>query len=316
MSSFQQLTQRSFNYFLSDKARERSETAIISLSIIAFLLHLGLIFLNDYGYVKLGDKSLLTNPIAALYTPFTFILVYEVYLLVYHLPDSITRYIRKQYEIITLIIIRRSFKDMANLELTSNWLQIEGDLYFTYDVLATILLFVLLLGFYRMSAKSTKKIGFESNLGKGIKRFILLKKWLAILLVPTLFFLAAFSLIRWSLVHVFSIESVVLSIKDVNNVFFDDFFTILIMVDVLLLLISFNYTSRFYKVIRNSGFVISTVLIKLSFGAKGLVSTILIVSAVAFGTLILFIHNHYEKYDLKNKLGLNNKETSEQAEDT
>jgi hypothetical protein len=72
---------------------------------------------------------------------------------------------------------------------------------------------------------------------------------------------------------------------------------VLIMTDVLLLLISFLYTDKFNKVIRNSGFVISTILIKLSFSAEGILNTLLIVVAVLFGLLILLVHNQYEKLD-------------------
>jgi len=79
----------------------------------------------------------LADPIAAIYTPFSFILVYEVYLLIYYLPASITQYIAKQYEIITLIVIRRLFKDIANIELTANWFQNQDDLQFTYDIITT-----------------------------------------------------------------------------------------------------------------------------------------------------------------------------------
>jgi hypothetical protein len=66
-------------------------------------------------------------------------------------------------------------------------------------------------------------------------------------------------------------------------------------VDVVLLLISFFYTNQFHKIIRNSGFVISTILIRISFGVTGLISTILVVVAVLFGLAILSIHNAYEK---------------------
>ena len=83
--------------------------------------------------------------------------------------------------------------------------------------------------------------------------------------------------------------------KNVNTIFFNEFFTVLILTDVLLLLISFLYTDKFYKVIRNSGFIISTILIKLSFGIEGVLNTIMVVVAVLFGVLILLIHNQYEK---------------------
>ena len=84
-----------------------------------------------------SSTELLNNPISAIYTPFSFILIYEVYLLIYYLPKSFTTYITKQYEIITLIIIRKLFKDLSSLELTSNWFEIKGDLQFTYDLVAT-----------------------------------------------------------------------------------------------------------------------------------------------------------------------------------
>jgi len=66
-------------------------------------------------------------------------------------------------------------------------------------------------------------------------------------------------------------------------------------VDVILLLISFFYTDKFHKIIRNSGFVVSTILIRMSFGVSGLISTILIVAAVLFGLAIIVIHNKYQK---------------------
>ena len=65
-----------------------------------------IIFLKHIDVLNFSDDNLLTNPIAAIYTPFSFILVYEVFLVVYYLPRSISQYIRKQYEIITLIIVR------------------------------------------------------------------------------------------------------------------------------------------------------------------------------------------------------------------
>ena len=90
-----------------------------------------------------------------------------------------------------------------------------------------------------------------------------------------------------------------LSFESINNLFFDEFFTVLILVDVVLLLISFFYTDEFHKIIRNSGFIVSTILIRMSFGSSGLISTLLIVIAVLFGLSIIMIHNKYEKHRLE-----------------
>ena len=121
------------NFFLNEKFKDKSENVIIYISIIAFIGHLLFIFLNKINFIQLElVTSLYNNPIAAIYTPFSFILIYEVYLLVYYLPKSTTIYIGKQYEIILLIIIRRIFKDISNLELTSNWFAVKYDLIFLY----------------------------------------------------------------------------------------------------------------------------------------------------------------------------------------
>jgi hypothetical protein len=99
----------------------------------------------------------------------------------------------------------------------------------------------------------------------------------------------------WALTAIGLREASGISFKSINNVFFDEFFTILIIVDVILLLASFYYSDQFHKVIRNSGFVISTILIRLSFSVEGAVNTILIVTAIFFGLLMLLIHNLFEK---------------------
>ena len=83
--------------------------------------------------------------------------------------------------------------------------------------------------------------------------------------------------------------------KNINNVFFEQFFSLLIIVDVILLLVSFFYTDQFHKVIRNSGFIISTILIRLSFTVDGVMNNILVITAVIFGLLIIVIHNKFER---------------------
>jgi hypothetical protein len=69
--------------------------------------------------------------------------------------------------------------------------------------------------------------------------------------------------------------------KNINNIFFEDFFILLIIIDVILFF-SF-YSDSFHKIIRNSGFVISTILIKLSFSVHGIINNALILGAVVFG---------------------------------
>ncbi|NBO66803.1 MAG: hypothetical protein EBU88_18495, partial [Acidobacteria bacterium] len=227
------------------------------------------------------------------YTPFSFILVYEVYLLIYFLPQSISSYIGKQYEIITLIVIRRIFKDIANLELSTDWFRDSGDLQFTYDVVTSVILFAMILLYHRVSKRSNVKIDRTADEEQSIRRFIQLKKGLAVLLVPLLVLLAVYSFMMWAKTTLASHKLALSGLKSLNNIFFDEFFTVLIVVDVLLLLASLYHSDRFHEIMRNSGFVISTILIKISFSVSGLVNNALIVGAVVFGFLILLIHNQF-----------------------
>jgi hypothetical protein len=279
----------------SEKAKKTSERLIINIAIVSFMLHLAVIFANDLGWLTVAqNNSLFTNPIAAIYTPFSFILIYEVYLLIYYLPKSMTIYIGKQYEIIMLIVIRRLFKDLSQLELSADWFSIKEDLQFTYDIVGTIILFMLIHLFYKMNKYRVRKLLKLTETRPEIVRFIKIKKAIALVLVPVFLIMASITFGQWAYQTIISPNQIG-DLSNINNLFFDEFFTVLILVDVLLLLFSFTHTDKFNKVIRNSGFVISTILVKLSFGAEGLLNSVLIISAVGFGVLILWIHMMFEK---------------------
>ena len=264
------------------------------MAIFSFICHLILIFLSDWGLLGDGTTgALLKNPISAIYTPFSFILIYEVYLLIYYVPKSFTTYITKQYEIITLIIIRKLFKDLSSLELTTQWFEIKDDLQFTFDILASLILFFLIFQFQKEGSRTRAD---EFTAGPGLMKFIQRKKIIAILLIPLFLGLAIVTFSNW-FIELNLEPSQVTAFESVNNLFFDEFFTTLIMVDVILLLLSFFYTDKFHVVMRNSGFIVSTILIRLSFGVEGLISTVLVVMAVLFGLLIIIIHNKFEKHE-------------------
>ena len=292
MSNYKNILPFLFQKLLSDKTRTTTEKIILNIALLSFFVHLLMIYLLKFDVIEFNsDTELLNNPISAIYTPFSFILIYEVYLLIYYLPKSFTTYITKQYEIITLIIIRKLFKDLSSLELSSNWFEIKGDLQFTYDLIASLL---LLFFIYLFQKQGKKKVIQQLNLKPDIEKFVKKKRLIAVILVPLYLFMALDTLLKWSNGMSFTANEFP-SLESINNLFFDQFFTVLILVDVVLLLISFFYTDQFHKIIRNSGFIISTILIRMSFGVSGLTNTILILVAVLFGLAILSIHNKYEK---------------------
>jgi hypothetical protein len=300
------LLENLYQKLLSKKTKEGSERVILWIALVSFIIHLLIIGLIHFNIITVSEQSsLLQNPIAAIYTPFSFILVYEVYLLIYYLPKSTSTYISKQYEIIALIIIRRLFKDLSNLSLSPNWFNISNDLQFTYDLVASILLFYFIYLFHVQRTKVYRTTEMSIKYSSSISKFINAKKWIATALVPILFIIAIYSFLNWSIGIFEPIESKAISFKNINNIFFEQFFNILIIADVMLLLISFFHTDEFHKVIRNSGFIISTILIRISFSVSGIINNILILSAILFGLLMLFIHNKFDK-KLAEEITLNN----------
>jgi hypothetical protein len=285
-----------YQKLLSEKTKENSEKAILWIALVSFIIHLLIIGLVNFNIISVNEPSnLLKSPIAAIYTPFSFILVYEVYLLVYYLPKSTSIYISKQYEIITLIIIRRLFKDLSDLSFSPDWFNLKNDLQFTYDLVASVILFYLIYLFHIQRIKIYRKVDESKTQFKSISKFINAKKLIATALVPILFIIAIYSFLSWSIGIFSSNDAIGISFKNINNIFFEQFFNILIIADVILLLFSFFHTDEFHKVIRNSGFIISTILIRISFSVSGIISTALIITAILFGLLVLVIHNKFEK---------------------
>lgn len=300
---FTKMFEKLYQNILSEKIKYKIEKTILSIAIASFIIHLLIIYLVDLKFVSLYTNSnLLTNPIAAIYTPFSFILLYEVYLLIYYLPKSFTKYVNKQYEIMSLIIIRRLFKDLSNLNISGDWFNIKYDLQFSYDLATSLLMFFLIYLFYLQSEPKKNIVDTSVTSSLSVMNFIKIKKILALFLVPIFISLSIYSFTTWiSDISVKDVNSTN-SFSNINNIFFEQFFNILIFADVLLLLFSFYLTDDFHKVMRNSGFIISTILIRISFSTTGLVNNLLIICAIVYGLFITIIHNKFEK-KISNTIG-------------
>ena len=277
-----------FSIVFSEKIIKIVEKYILYLASIGFVIHLSLIFLNNYNLIDLViiQSNLLSNPISALYTPFSFILVYEAFLLIYYIPRSFTTAVGKQYEIISLIVIRKIFGDIPLIDLNANWIENPNNLQLIYDLVGILVIFFLIYLFRR-----TKEDLPLKSVSEKLDRFIASKKLVSIVLLPILVGIIFISFFSWYN-GVFINESFDVNI---NYLFFNEFFTLLILVDVFILLLSFQYTERYSQLIRNTGFIISTILLRLSFLATGLANITLIISGIVFGLLILMIYNQIEK---------------------
>ena len=283
---------RTFDIIFSELNRKKIESITIWTATIGFVFHLSLVLLNNYSIINIGNESLLlTNPISAIYTPFSIILYYEIFLLIYYLPRSFTTSILKQFEIISLIVIRRIFYDIPKLDLESNnWLENPDNIQITYDLICILTLFFLIYLFNLVKSRIQYK-----KTEKNINKFIDSKKIISIVLIPVMVVLFAVGIYNWYSVGMSS--NFASSFYYVNEVFYNTFFSILIIADVFILLLSFLYTERYSQIMRNTGFIICTILIRLSFSSSGLTNLLLIISSVLFGLLILKIYSLMHKIE-------------------
>jgi hypothetical protein len=279
------------SWFFGSEFRSALGRMTLFAAIAFFVVHLLLFALKPW-IPELTSSPLFASPINAIYTPFSILLVFEVYLLVYYLRRSTTIYIGKQYEIMALILIRGIFKDMTHLDLTQAGFLKGANWDLALDLFTVVAVYALIFMFYRISGyfQSKDRLEADQPLESGaLRRFVRAKNALALILLVFLTALSMYSLADWWAGDEVGASSVL----DLNAIFFDQFYTVLIMSDVLILLLSLLYSDDFPTIIRNSSFVVSTILLKFSFAAESGISQVLILIGVAFGVLMLALSNAF-----------------------
>jgi hypothetical protein len=192
-----------FEKIFSDENQKRIERATLWLSIIGFIIHLILIYSKKFNLFHTPfEARLLEDPISAIYTPFSIILVYEIYLLIVFLPRSFTTAVSKQFEIISLIIIRRIFGDIPKIELNVNWFEFAANRQLIYDLAGVLILYFLIYLFNQRREKLPKKA-----LNERLKRFVSSKRAVSLVLLPVLIFTSIYSATSWFIELFFSTQN-------------------------------------------------------------------------------------------------------------
>lgn len=245
---------------------ERTKRFVATFLVLYFLGALTLIELNRFGLLwGWLAEHVAMNRFAAVSQAFTLVLILEVVELVFSLPKSTSKSVAKQFEILALILLRAAFKSLSQFPEPIYVDQHQEVLYdLGLNAVGALVVF-LLLGAYAWLSKTGPWLKPPRNLA----RFIVAKKLVAMGVMVSFLFLASENLIH----HLLGLEPI-----DV----FHDFFTLLIFADVLLLLISQRHIPEFHTIFRNSGFALSTMLIRLALTASTTLSVVVSVAAVLF----------------------------------
>ncbi len=288
-----------YAFLFSQENRAKLERLTVILAIAGFFAHLALILVAQIWPLEFFGGQLLQNPINAIYTPFSFILIFEIYLLIFYLPRSFSTSLLKQFEVISLIMVRRVFGDITNINFAEIEISDPGFIKLVIDLGAVLIMALAILLFIK--AKNKLKVYGQPDMDPSEQRFNSLKRQVSAILLVLLGGISLLHLVDFAVVQ-FTGEHLVTSFNnDLDSIFYKDFFTTLILADVLILLLSYALSQDYFKLIRNTGFVITTVLLRLSFGASQPFDVLLIITGALFGYLMLLMYIGYsrETQDIK-----------------
>ena len=252
---------RRTNYFLS--------WVLVTVFVLCMLVALA----NYLGWLPVGGLLGRVHFLQAVEISFTLLLFFEMISLVFVIPQSIANSIGKQIEILSLVLLRSSFKEFSHynfqLPLQS---QLESVYKMVSDGVGSLLVFLLLSTYY--GVQRHRAITQEGDR----QQFVALKQFIALLVLATLLTLSGHDLVNMLHSGVW-VQSV------------DRFYLILIFADLLFMLVAFRYTLHYPDIFRYSAFVLVTVFIRFSLLAPVYYNALLSLFSVLFAIAVVHFPN-------------------------
>jgi hypothetical protein len=258
--------------------KDTTQRAVGGALIVVFVLAL--------ATIELKRQGLLTGPLAEL-TPtshymainlaFTLVLILEVISLIFTLPCSISKSVGKQFEILALILLRSAFKGLAEFPEPLTIVGYEQELLVILaDGGGAVLIFAL-LGVYRMLRLRMQETGMA---GPTLFRFVAAKKLVALVILGIFLGMGAKNCL-------------LLASGQVPHAFFENFYTVLIFSDIMLVLIAQRFLPEFRAVFRNSGFALATLLIRIALTAPPYNNVLIGISSAVFACVLTLVYNTF-----------------------
>jgi len=264
--------------------KETTHRSVSAALVIIFILSLAMIEINRQGLLPIGlSNKIPTNHYMAINLAFSLVLILEVISLIFTLPGSMSKALGKQFEILALIFLRSSFKELSALPEPIN---IGGHLDVLWHILSygggAIAIFAL-LGMYLRTLKHLDEALFP---GPTLDRFIKAKKSVSFII-----------LVIFAGMGVYNTGLMIAGSYSFH--FFKYFYTLLIFSDILLVLIAQSFLPQFPAVFRNSGYALATLLIRLSLTAPVYYNVMIGIFSIVFALILTLVYNKF--YTLKKR---------------
>jgi len=245
---------------------------------------LAVIYLTLIGIIELNRQRLLPEPLAgslptnhffAVEITFTVLLLTEVISLVFALTRSFSRSIGVQLEILSLILLRDTFKYFTTFSEPLEWEQVSESITpMAIDAIGALTIFLIVSFYYRIQ-KSRPITADDVEQ----KQFVAYKKLIAL-----------------GLLFIFGLIGIVDLVRFAQSLplypFFETFYTVLIFTDVLMVLLSLRYSIKFTVTFRNFSFAVVTVFIRLALIAPTLIAVLMGIGTGIFALAVSYAYNY------------------------
>jgi hypothetical protein len=257
----------------------RTEKVVASLLVLVFLITLALVELKRHSLLPSSFTDTIPGShYFAISVSFSLLLAWEVIGLIFSITRSMSDAVGKQFEILSLILLRKSFKHTVEFPEPIIWKEItEPVLHILSDASGALIIFALLFVYYRIQRY---QLTIQDEDKKA--QFVRIKRVIAM-----------------GLLMIFTVVGTYYMFENVfhggDYIFFDTFYTVLIFSDILIVLISLRYTSTFHIVFRNSAFAVTTLIIRMALTAPVYIDVLLGIFSIAYAIGLVFLHNMWVK---------------------
>lgn len=247
-----------------------------TLLIWTYLIALAVVEANRQGLLGARVAEVLpTNHFFAVDIAFTFLLVVEVIGIVFALADSVAKSLGKQFELLALILLRKAFLTFSDFGEPIRFEEVRPALLeMIADAFGALLVFAVVGLFYRIQLHRQITDSEDEQ-----AHFIQAKRLLALSLLAGFLVLA--------------VADGLALLEGRAWPFFEAFYLVLIFSDILIVLISFRYSSNFTVLFRNSGFALSTVGARLALSAPAFLNAAIAVGAALFALFVSLAYNFF-----------------------
>ncbi|NQZ78056.1 MAG: hypothetical protein HRT61_18425 [Ekhidna sp.] len=252
---------------------ERATTSLLSrLLILGFMVGLGLAVLSYFGILKSQISFFISIDIS-----FSILLVFEVFGLIFVLPKSVADSLGKQFEIFSIILLRAAFKEFGAFQGIVEWDDLGNPAFYHMfsDAFGALIIFAIIGFYYR--AQRHERI---TDTDREQKNFVVFKQILAVGIFIVFVTLGVYDL--WQIAITKSYQPSI-----------PTFYLFLIFTDILILLYSMRYTSRYFNIFRYSSFAFATVLIRMALSAGPIVNVIMGVVSGLFVLALSYTYNFF-----------------------